>query len=165
MASSSAARCAAVSNCGVRPKHGTNQRRRVDVSIVHTKALGRGRQLREVRSRIRCAASNHGEGAESSPDEFDIKRLESYTELVPGEVLSVRAEVDGEDDEVIIFKGFSSSLMRPTATDPGEPVLPKSAKVSGIDRIKAPYKPANIVYMEQDVSWQDFQERLDKAGL
>lgn len=55
--------------------------------------------------------------------------------------------------------------MRPTATDPGEPVLPQNAKVSGIDRIKAPYKPANIVYIEQDVSWLDFQERLDKAGL
>jgi hypothetical protein len=51
---------------------------------------------------VRLAAST-GEAGESS-GEFDITRLESYTELCPGEVVAVRAEVDGEDDEVIIFK-------------------------------------------------------------
>lgn len=72
-----------------------------------TGSLKKARQsfhLRGVRRGVRCAASKQGEGAETSADEFDIKRLESYTELAPGEVLSVRANVDGEDDEVIIFK-------------------------------------------------------------
>jgi hypothetical protein len=65
----------------------------------------------------------------------------------------------------VLLQGFSSSVMRPTATDPGDPVLPSTAKVTGIDRIKAPYMPSKVEYLEQDVSWQDFQQRLDKAGL
>ncbi len=46
------------------------------------------------------------------------KRLEQYTVKRPQEVLLVTVEVDGERDEVAIFRGFSSSLMRPTAFDP-----------------------------------------------
>jgi hypothetical protein len=70
-----------------------------------------------------------------------------------------------ESYKCILLQGFSSSVMRPTATDPGDPVLPSTAKVTGIDRIKAPYMPSKVEYLEQDVSWQDFQQRLDKAGL
>lgn len=36
--------------------------------------------------------------------EFDISRLEKYTESVPNEVLRVHATVGGEEDQVIIFK-------------------------------------------------------------
>jgi hypothetical protein len=47
-----------------------------------------------------------------------VNRLEQYTTKRPQEVLLVKIEIDGELDEIAIFKGFSSSLMRPTAFDP-----------------------------------------------
>ncbi|KAG0592851.1 hypothetical protein M758_1G276400 [Ceratodon purpureus] len=37
---------------------------------------------------------------------FDITRLEQYTEKVKNEVLRVHAVVDGEEDQVIVFKVF-----------------------------------------------------------
>jgi len=40
---------------------------------------------------------------------------------------------EGESDQIAIFKGFSSSLMRPTAFDPEVPVLPDKAKILTID--------------------------------
>ena len=42
-------------------------------------------------------------------------QLESYTLKRPQEVLIVHAQVAGEPDQIVIFRGFSSSLMRPTA--------------------------------------------------
>ena len=56
-----------------------------------------------------------------------IERLEEYTRLHPAEVLLVTATVDGEPDQVMVYRGFSSSLMRPTAADPEIPVLPDTA--------------------------------------
>lgn len=49
------------------------------------------------------------------------RRLEQYTLKRPNEVLLVEIETDGQPDEVAIFKGFSSSLMNPTAFDPDVP--------------------------------------------
>ena len=45
-------------------------------------------------------------------------RLEQYTVKRPQEVLIVKIETEGEFDEIAIFKGFSSSLVRSTAFDP-----------------------------------------------
>jgi len=81
------------------------------------------------------------------------KRLEQYTKNHPQEVLLVRAEIDGEVDEIMIFKGFSSSLMRPTAYDPDVPVLPETAKIIGIDRLHSPYIPDAPNYIQQDLTW------------
>lgn len=43
-----------------------------------------------------------------------VKRLEQYTIKRPQEVLLVTIEIFSEPDKIAIFKGFSSSLMRPT---------------------------------------------------
>ncbi|CAI7824415.1 unnamed protein product, partial [Closterium sp. NIES-53] len=53
---------------------------------------------------------------------------------VPGEVVVLNALVDGEEDEVVVFRGFSSSLVLPTPSDPSDPVLPASAAISSVDR-------------------------------
>ena len=50
------------------------------------------------------------EREEEEDVEFDISRLEKYTERVPNEVLRVHATVDGEEDQVIIFKVKSISF-------------------------------------------------------
>jgi hypothetical protein len=56
------------------------------------------------------------------------QRLEQYTLKRPNEVLLVTAEIDGELDQIAVFKGFSSSLMRSTDSDPDVPVLPLQPK-------------------------------------
>lgn len=88
------------------------------------------------------------------------KQLEQYTLQHPQEVLLIAAEVDGELDEILIFRGFSSSLMRPTASDPDVPVLPDTAIITGIDRLRGPYQPDAPDYIERQLSWTEFSQRL-----
>jgi hypothetical protein len=94
-----------------------------------------------------------------------IQRLEQYTFRFPNEVLMVTAKVDGEEDYVVIFRGFSSSLVNPTAADPEVPVLPENATIETIDRLQGPYNPDNPQYIEQDIAWAEFSDRLIKMGL
>ncbi|MCS6812831.1 MAG: hypothetical protein NZ772_04565 [Cyanobacteria bacterium] len=91
-------------------------------------------------------------------------RLERYTIRCPDEVLIVTAEVNGELDQVMIFKGFSSSLMRPTDANPDVPILPESANILYIDRLRGPYTPASPHYLEQGISWEVMQQRLTDMG-
>ena len=93
------------------------------------------------------------------------KRLEQYTVKKSQEVLIVTVEIDDETDQIAVFKGFSSSLMRPTAYDPDVPVLPDTAKIITIDRIASPYNPDAPRYLQQDISWQDMQVLLSKVGV
>jgi hypothetical protein len=93
------------------------------------------------------------------------KRLEQYTLAHPKEVLLVKAEVEGEPDEISVFKGFSSSLMRPTAFDPDIPVLPEGATIISIDRLLGPYNPAQPHFIQQNLSWAEFLALLESDGL
>ena len=88
------------------------------------------------------------------------KILEQYTLKNVQEVLIITAEIDGKEEEIIIFKGFSSSLTQSTAFDPDIPVLPNHSKIMKIDIVKSPYNPDNIEYIEKNLSWQDFQLKL-----
>ncbi len=92
-------------------------------------------------------------------------RLERYTIKRPQEVLLVTAEIAGEEDQIAIFKGFSSSLMRPTAFDPDVPVLPEGANILKIDRVASPYNPEAPRYIQQGLSWEDMQALLSEVGL
>jgi hypothetical protein len=94
-----------------------------------------------------------------------ISRLEHYSEKFPQEVLLVFAEVDGETDQVIVFRGFSSSLSRPTAYDPEVPTLPPDAVIHSVDRLKGPYKPQSPEYIERDIAIASFLEKLSALGL
>ena len=93
------------------------------------------------------------------------RRLEQYTVKRSHEVLIVKAEIDGEFDEIAIFKGFSSSLTRSTASDPEVPVLPLSAKIVSVDRLQSPYNPNNPHYLQQGLSWETMQSLLSEAGV
>jgi len=93
------------------------------------------------------------------------QRLEQYTLKRPNEVLLVTAEIDGELDQIAVFKGFSSSLMRSTASDPDVPVLPASAKILTIDRLEAPFNPAAPRYIQQGIIWESMQSLLAQAGI
>lgn len=93
------------------------------------------------------------------------KRLEQYTAKRSHECLLVTVEIAGEPDEIAIFKGFSSSLMRPTAFDPDVPVLPDTAKILTIDRVVSPYNPQSPRYIQQGLTWETIQPLLSEAGV
>lgn len=93
------------------------------------------------------------------------QRFEQYSLRCPDEVLMVEAKVSGEPDQVMIFKGFSSSLMRPTDYNPDVPVLPQDAEIVAIARLKGPYQPNNPEYIAQGISWAEFEALLESMGL
>lgn len=105
------------------------------------------------------------EQKENKMGDFLGKRLEQYTSKYRQEVLIVTAEIAGEEDQIAIYKGFSSSLMRPTAFDPDVPVLPEEAKIVKIDRLASPYNPNAPRYIEQNITWETMEELLSAAGL
>ncbi len=91
------------------------------------------------------------------------KRLEQYTLQHPQEVLLISVDLDGEPDQILMFRGFGSSLVRPTAYDPDVPVIPPEATITAIDRLASPYSPDAPVYLEQNIAWQDFEQRLSSS--
>ena len=93
------------------------------------------------------------------------QRLERYTAKRPTEVLLVTVEIEGETDQIAIFKGFSSSLMRPTAFDPDIPVLPDDAKIISIDRVASPYNPAAPRYIQQGLTRETIQPVLSEVSV
>jgi len=94
------------------------------------------------------------------------KRLEQYTLKKPQEVLIVDVEIGGMvSDRLIIFKGFSSSLMRPTAFDPDVPLLPKEAKIMRIDRLRSPYNDNAPHYLQQGLNWENMELLLQELGI
>jgi hypothetical protein len=92
-------------------------------------------------------------------------RLEQYTLRHPQEVLLVKVEIEDQEDEVVVFKGYSSSLTRPTNFDPDLPVLPEQATILSIDRLLGPYDPVVPQYLKQGLSWPEMQTVLAAEGL
>ncbi|MEH2010629.1 DUF7734 family protein [Nostoc sp.] len=93
------------------------------------------------------------------------KRLEQYTAKRPQEVLLVMVEIADEQDTIAIFKGFSSSLMRPTAFDADVAVLPDGANILNIDRVASPYNPEAPRYIQQGLSWKAMEALLSEMGV
>lgn len=94
-----------------------------------------------------------------------IWRLEQYTLKYRQQVLVVQGLVAGVAEEIVIFRGFSSSLTRPTAFDPDVLVLPEEAEIIGIDIVAAPYQPEHPQYLERSLSWIEMEQRLDALAL
>ncbi len=93
------------------------------------------------------------------------QRLEKYTIKRPQEVLLVTIELNGEEDQIAIFKGFSSSLVRPTAYDPDIPVVPDDAKILFVDRVASPYNPDMPHYIQQGLSWETMLTLLSEVKV
>lgn len=92
--------------------------------------------------------------------DYLIYQLEEYSRKSPEQVLIIKA-IDGENEqEIMIFKGFSSCLTGTTEFDPDIPILPPSAQVISIDILKSPYNPQNPLYIEHNLTYQEFQKRL-----
>ena len=93
------------------------------------------------------------------------KRLEEYTAKRPQEVLLETVEIADEQDTIAIFKGFSSSLMRPTAFDADVPVMPDGANILNIDRVASPYNPEVPRYIQQGLPWSAMEALLSEVGV
>jgi hypothetical protein len=93
------------------------------------------------------------------------KRLEQYTIKCPQEVLLITTETDDRPDQVAIFKGFSSSLMQPTAFDPDIPVISETAKIIKIDRLASPYNPEQPRYLQQGLTLDEMEALLAEVGI
>ncbi|MDE5067820.1 MAG: hypothetical protein O4752_01145 [Trichodesmium sp. St4_bin8_1] len=92
-------------------------------------------------------------------------RLEQYTIKRPNQVLIVKIVIDEQLDELAIFKGFSSSLMGPTAFNPDVPVLPETARIVSVDLVASPYNPKAPIYIQQGLTREQIQSLLIEVGL
>jgi hypothetical protein len=93
------------------------------------------------------------------------QRLEQYSLKHPQELLRVEARVNGQPELVMVFKGFSSSLMGATDYNPDVPVLPPEAEILSLDRLQSPYQPDDPQYLAQGMSWAEFEVILQSLGL
>ena len=65
------------------------------------------------------------------------------SELVGSELVGPeQGEPEQEPFELLIFRGFSSSVSHPTAFDPDQPALPESARIHGVELLQGPLNPA-----------------------
>ncbi|MED6127539.1 hypothetical protein PIB30_088951 [Stylosanthes scabra] len=116
--------------------------------------------LCEARRQIRYDDGDIDDDDDGYGHNKEIAMLEYYSQSARGEVLLVHAIVDQEEVDVLIFRGFSSSLSYTTSPDLTRSILPERAVIKSIDRIKGPFDPNNIVYLQKDVTWEDFKKNL-----
>ncbi|KAD7480538.1 hypothetical protein E3N88_03674 [Mikania micrantha] len=89
-------------------------------------------------------------------DNEEIAILEFYTQVAKEEALLVNAVVDDQQVQLLVFKGFSSSLSSGTCFDPTRSILPARAVIQSIDRVKGPFDPSNIDYIEKNLQVEAF---------
>jgi len=87
-----------------------------------------------------------------------LSKLEAYSAAHRDEVLWVTVSVDGEPEEVTVYRGFTSALARPTPPDPDTPVLPPQAILVSIARLRAPFNPTQPQYLTPPLTWEQFWE-------
>ena len=86
-----------------------------------------------------------------------LPELESISRDRPDRALRLQGRMgDGEALEVVIFRGFSSSLTHPTAFDPDQPLLPSEAKIESAVLLQAPLNPAEEQVLAGPRPAQDF---------
>ena len=92
--------------------------------------------------------------------------MEEYTIKRKSEVLIVDLTTPAEEsDTVMIFNGFSSSLVHPTAYDPNIPVIAPDSQIKAIARVKSPYNPSNPEYIETGLTPAEMEQILDSMNL
>ena len=92
-------------------------------------------------------------------------RLEKYTTIHP-EVLMVTLQTSaGEEDIVVIYGGFSSSLVRSTNFDPDIPIIEANATITSIDRLASPYNPDQPQYIQEGLNLPEMEKLLIASSL
>ncbi|KAG2377160.1 hypothetical protein LR48_Vigan06g156500 [Vigna angularis] len=116
--------------------------------------------LCSARRQIRYQDENEDRDEEEYGHNEEITKLEIYTQSAKGEALLVHALVDQEEVELLIFKGFSSCLSYSTSPDPTRSIVPARAVIVSIDRVKGPFDPSNIEYLQKGVTWEEFKTKF-----
>ena len=79
--------------------------------------------------------------------------LEAISHGRPDRVLRLRGELPGDVEgawepfELLIFRGFSSSVTHPTDFDPDQPALPERALITAAELLQGPLDPANATVL------------------
>jgi len=63
-----------------------------------------------------------------------------------------------EPFELLIFRGFSSSVSHPTAFDPDQPALPADARIDGAELLQGPLSPTDERLLAGPAAAQRFLE-------
>ena len=75
-----------------------------------------------------------------------LAQLEERSRSRPDRVLRLTGELPGQNGperfELLIFRGFSSSVSHPTAFDPDQPALPPLAQVQAAELLQGPLNPS-----------------------
>lgn len=99
-----------------------------------------------------------------SPDPSVLTLLAGLEELSrahPDRVLRLRGTLpadpaqqahQAEPFELLIFRGFSSSITHPTAFDPDRPVLPEGTHIAAAELLRGPLNPAEEELLAGPVS-------------
>lgn len=94
------------------------------------------------------------------------QRLEQYTLKRKQEVLMVNLKTaSGELDTVMIYGGFSSSLVRATAFDPDVPIIAPDSTIISIERLASPYDPNNPQYLASGLTVEEMESILQTMNL
>ncbi|KAL1219520.1 hypothetical protein V5N11_021586 [Cardamine amara subsp. amara] len=136
------------------------------VPLVVTAAARASKSFRCcARRRVRDDVGGEDEEDEAYGYNEEMAMLEVYSQTCREEALIVTAIVDDEEVEVVIFKGVSSCLTGETAVDPARSVLPERAVIKTIDRVKGPFDPSQIHYIQKGLSFQAFKENIITTRL
>ena len=92
-----------------------------------------------------------------------LAALEAISRDRPDRVLRLRGDLPGEKDlaeafELLIFRGFSSSVSHPTAFDPDQPALPADARIDTAELLQGPLNPAQERCLAGPVAPERFLE-------
>jgi hypothetical protein len=72
--------------------------------------------------------------------------LEAISRSRPDRVLRLTGGLPGDSGfepfELLIFRGFSSSVSHPTGFDPDQPALPETARLEAAELLQGPLNPA-----------------------
>lgn len=75
-----------------------------------------------------------------------LAQLELISRARPDRVLRLLGELPGPEGmeafELVIFRGFSSSVTHPTGFEPDRPLLPEGSVLRGAELLAAPLNPA-----------------------
>jgi len=75
-----------------------------------------------------------------------LAQLEALSRERPDRVLRLQGRLpSGEDFELLIYRGFSSSTTHPTAYDPDQPALPEGSEIASATLLEGPLRPGDDI--------------------
>lgn len=97
----------------------------------------------------------------SSPSPAPIAALLAVLEALsrerPDRVLRLEGHLPGgEQFELLIYRGFSSSTTHPTAFDPDQPALAEGSEIETATLLEGPIKPGNEIKLAGPAPVENF---------